>query len=96
MPEGIITTRDVRPTKDGRGLEVVATLDAGEVVPGMFVHIPLNGMLNLTVPVAAVTHESDNHLRLVLDCGGEAGDAGLIAAFNFDSETLWVLETGER
>jgi hypothetical protein len=96
MPEGIITTRDVRPTTDGRALEVVATLDAGEVVPGMFVHIPLNGMLNLTVPVAEVTHESNGQLRLVLDCGGEAGDAELIAAFNFESETLWVLATGER
>ena len=93
MPEGIITTRDVRPTADGRDLEVVATLDAGEVVPGMFVHIPLNGMLNLTVPVAEVTRECDNQLRLVLDCGG---DADLIAAFNFESETLWVLATGEH
>jgi hypothetical protein len=93
-PEGIITTREVRRTADGRALEVLATLDAGEVVPGMFVHIPLNGMLDLTVPVAAVTHENDTQLRLVLDCGDEAGGAELVAACNF--EALWVLATGER
>jgi hypothetical protein len=95
MPEGIITTHDVRPTSDGLGLEVIATLDAGEIVPGMFVHIPLNGMLDLTVKVSAVTRESENRLRLVLDCGDEPGGAELLAAFNFEAETLWVLETGE-
>jgi hypothetical protein len=96
MPEGIITTHDVRPTTDGRALEVVATLDAGEVVPGMFVHIPLNGMLDLTVRVSSVAAEGLNHLRLVLDCGGEPGGADIVAAFDFASETLWVLETGEH
>ncbi len=95
MPEGIITTHEVRPTSDGRALEVVATLDAGKVVPGMFVHIPLNGMLDLTVRVSAVAPESEGRLRLVLDCGDEAGGAELVEAFNFESETLWVLESGE-
>ena len=95
MPEGIITTHAVRPTPDGLALEVVATLDAGEVVPGMFVHIPLNGMLDLTVRVSAVTRERDSRLRLVLDCGDEPGGAELVGAFNFEAETLWVLDTGE-
>lgn len=96
MPEGIITTHNVRPTVDGPALEVVAALDAGEVVPGMYVHIPLNGMLDLTVPVVAVAHEGKTQLRIVLDCGDEAGGAELVAAFNFAAETLWVSGTGER
>ena len=95
MPEGIITTHEVRPTADGLALEVTATLGAGEVVTGMFVHIPLNGMLDLTVRVSAVVAESANRIRLVLDCGDEPGGAELIAAFNFGDETLRVLRTGE-
>jgi hypothetical protein len=95
MPEGIITTHEVQFTTDGRALDVIATLDAGEIVPGMFVHIPLNGMLDLTVKVSAVTHESENRLRLGLDCGDEPSAAELVAAFNFEAETLWVLKTGE-
>lgn len=95
MPEGIISTCDVRLTPDGRSVEVIATLDAGEVVPGMFVHIPLNGMLDLTVRVSAVASEPENRIRLVLDCGEEAEGAELVKAFNFKDETLWVLETGE-
>jgi hypothetical protein len=95
MPEGIITTHDVRPIADGRALEVIATLDAGEVVPGMLVHIPLNGMLDRTVKLLSVTREGNSRLRLVLDCGDEPGGAELVAAFNFETETLWVLETGE-
>jgi hypothetical protein len=95
MPEGIITARKVRPTSDGRALEVAATLDAGEVLAGMFVHIPLNGMLDLTVRVSSVTPEGENRLRLVLDCGDEPGGAEFVEAFNFESETLRVLETGE-
>jgi hypothetical protein len=95
MPEGIITTHDLRSTSDGLALEAVATLDAGEVVPGMFVHIRLNSMLDLTVRVSAVAREGVSRIRLVLDCGDEPGRAELLAAFNFESETLWVLETGE-
>ena len=95
MPEAIITTQTVRPTPDGRALEVVATLDAGEVTPGMFVHIPLNGMLDLTVQVSSVTRESGSQIQLVLDCGDETDGADFIAALNFEAETLWVLETGE-
>jgi MYXO-CTERM domain-containing protein len=59
MPEGIITTRTVRATPDKRAVEVIASLDAGEVVPGMFVHIPLNGMLDFTVPVVSVSPAPD-------------------------------------
>jgi hypothetical protein len=84
----------VRPSSDGPALEVVATLDAGEVVPGMFVHIPLNGMLDLTVRVSSVAPEAGNRLRLVLDCGDAPGGAEFVEALNFGSETLWVLETG--
>jgi hypothetical protein len=96
MPEGIITTHEVRPTEDRCAVEVIATLDAGEVVPGMFVHIPLNGMLDLTVEVSAVTHDKERRVRLVLDCGDEPDGAELIVAFNFEGETLWVSETGDR
>jgi hypothetical protein len=95
MLEGIITTHDVRRTSDGRALEVVATLDAGEVLPGMFVHIPLNGMLDFTVRIQEVMPEAGGYLRLVLDCGDDPEGARLVMAFNFEDETLQVLETGE-
>lgn len=96
MPEAIISTHDVRLTSDGCAVEVIATLDAGEVVPGMFIHIPLNGMLDFTVQVAGVMHEQENRIRLIVDCGQDPQDAQIIMAFNFADETLWVLETGER
>jgi hypothetical protein len=96
MPEGIITTRSVRQSLNGRAVEVVAKLDAGEVVPGMFIHIPMNGMLNFTVRIEEVTPEADGCLRLVLDCGNDPEDAKLVMAFNFEDETLQVLETGEE
>jgi hypothetical protein len=95
MPEGIISAHDVQLTPDGRSVEVIATLDAGEVVPGMFVHIPLNGMLDFTVKVSAVASEAENRIRIVLDCGQETEGAEVVKAFNFKDETLWVLETGE-
>jgi hypothetical protein len=95
MPEGIISTHEVRFTPDRRSVEVIATLDAGEVVPGMFVYIPLNGLLDLTVKVSEVFREAGNRVRLLLDCGEEAAGAELVKAFNFEDETLWVLETGD-
>jgi hypothetical protein len=94
MREGIITTRTIRATADNRAVEVIASLDAGEVVPGMFVHIPLN-MLDFTIPVASVAPAPDGCIRLVLDCGDEEDGADLVMMFNFEDETLWVLETGE-
>lgn len=96
MREGIITMCDVRHTADGRALEVAAKLDAGEVVPGMFVHILLNGLLDLTVPVASVAHGNGTRILLILDCGNEAAGAVLVAAFNFRAETLWVSDIRER
>ncbi|MFH5806011.1 hypothetical protein, partial [Alienimonas sp. DA493] len=75
-------------------LEVEATLDAGEVRPGMFLHIPMNCLLNLTVSIAAV-EPAGARLRLELDCDDEL-DADLVAGFNFEGETLWVLEIEER
>ena len=95
MPEGIITTRTVRATGDNRAVEVIASLDAGEVVAGMFVHIPLNGMLDFTVPVASVSPAPDGCIRLILDCGDEKDGADLVVMFNFEGETLRVLETGQ-
>jgi hypothetical protein len=95
MPEGIISTHDARLTPDGRSVEVIATTDAGEVIPGMFVHIPLSAMLDLTVRVSAISSEPENRIRLVLDCGEETEGAELVKAFFFERETLWVLETGE-
>jgi hypothetical protein len=94
MPEGIISTNEVRFTSDGRALEVSATLDAGEVVPGMFVHVPLNGLLDLTVRVSSVAPEQPNRIRLILDCDDDGETAKLVKAFNFENETLWVLDTG--
>ena len=96
MPEGIITTRSVRQTPDGRAVEVVAKLDAGEVVPGMFVHVPLNGMLNFTIRVGEITPEADGCIRLLLDCGNDSESAKLVMAFHFEDETLEVLATGEE
>lgn len=95
MPEGIITARIVRATADGGVVEVVATLDAGEVKPAMFVHIPLNGTLDVTVPIASVSPLPDGTLRLTLDCGEEDSIAEIVLALNFEGESLRVLDTGE-
>ena len=96
MPEAIITTRTVRETPDGRAVEVVAKLDAGEIEPGMFVHVPLNGMLNFSIRIEEVTPDADGSIRLLLDCGDDSESAKLVRAFNFEDETLQVLETGEE
>lgn len=74
---------------------MIATLDAGEVVAGMFIHIPLNGMLDFTVRISSITIEKENLLLIILDCGDEPEGVELIRAFYFESETLWVLDSGE-
>ncbi len=95
MSEGIITTRTVRVTADQRTVEIVANLDAGEIEPGMFVHIPLSGTLDVTVPIASISSLPDGALRLILDCGEDDDFANLVVGLNFEQETLHVLETGE-
>jgi len=95
MKEGVISTHAVRATPDGRGVEVVATLDAGEVVTGMFLHVPLNAQVDFTVRITAVRPDAGDRICLILDCGDSADDASLVMAFNFAGETLSVMETGE-
>lgn len=95
MSEAIITTHKVRASPEKRAVEVFASLDAGEVIPGMFIHIPLNGMLDFTVRVREVSQLDGNRVRLVLDCGEDGDDAELVMAFNFGNETLLVQETEE-
>jgi hypothetical protein len=94
MPEAIISTEQVRETQDGNA-EVIATIDAGEIIPGMFLHIPLNGQFNLTVRITEIVPQEGTRVRLVLDCGHDFEGASLVMAFHFEEETLWVLETGE-
>lgn len=94
MPEGIISTEQVRATQDMRAVEVIATLDAGEIVPGMFLHIPLNSQLAVTVRIAEIAPQEGKRIRLVLDCDNDPDDADMVVALNFEDETLWVLETG--
>ena len=55
MADGTIIAKTVRAMPDGSAVEVMATLDAGEVHPGMFVHIPLNGSLDFTARIIAVS-----------------------------------------
>lgn len=95
MLEGLITTQTVRATADNCTVEVIASLDAGEVRPGMYLHIPLNRMLDFTVRVASISPTSDGYIKLLLDCGDESDGADLILMFNFEDETLLVLESGE-
>jgi hypothetical protein len=94
MREAIISTLAVRQASEGRSIEVIAMLDAGEVVPGMFLHLPLNSMLDLTLIVAAVTHDIEGRTHICLDCDNES-EAAFVVAFNFENETLWVTESGE-
>lgn len=95
MAEAIISTHQVRATQDGRAVEVIATLDAGEVVSGMFLHIPINNLLDFTVRIEEVVSLIGNEIRFVLSCGKETNQVNMVLAFNFEDETLWVLETGE-
>ena len=95
MPEAIISTEWVKTTLDGNAVEVIATLDAGEIIPGMFLHIPLNGMLNFTVRIREIVPQGGHRIQLILDCNNDPETAGIVLAFNFEEETLWVLESGE-
>jgi hypothetical protein len=96
MPEAIISTECVQATLEGNAVEVVATLDVGEILPGMFLHIPLNSLLDFTVRIIEIAPLGGNHIRLVLDCGDDPDATDLVLAFNFADETLWVLETGNE
>lgn len=93
MREGIISIHDVRLLSDDCSLEVIATLDAGEVVPGMFVYIPMNISMDLVVKVSGVAPDSERLIRIVLDCE-EVPD--IVKAFNLENQTLWVLETNDQ
>jgi hypothetical protein len=94
MREAIITTRAVSMSPDGKSVEFVATLDAGELAPGMFVHIPMNSMLDFTVAIREVLPLSPPNIHVILDCDNDEDGAALVLAFNFDNETLWVDEVG--
>jgi hypothetical protein len=96
MRELIITTQTVAMSPDRKSVEFVATLDAGELAPGMFVHIPMNPMLDITVAIKKVVPLSPPNFHVVLDCDDDEDGAALVMAFNFDNETLWVDEVGER
>ena len=95
MREAIITTQTVSLSPDGKSVEFDATLDAGEIASGMFVHIPLNSMLDLTGMIKEVVLISPSKIHVILDCDNDEDTATLVLAFNFDNETLWVDERGE-
>jgi hypothetical protein len=95
MREAIVTTQAVSMSPDGKSVEFVATLDAGELAPGMFVHVPMNTMLDFTVTIKEVVSLSPPHIHVILDCDNDENEAALVLAFNFDNETLWVDEVGE-
>jgi hypothetical protein len=95
MPEAIISTDWVRTTPDGNAVEVSATLDAGQIIPGMFLHIPLNRSLDFTVRIREIVPQGERQIRLILDCNNDPETADMVLAFNFEEETLWVLESGE-
>ncbi|WP_171189488.1 hypothetical protein [Alienimonas chondri] len=80
--------------ENGDAVLLTAVLDAGEVLPGMFLNIPLNSMLNLTLLISSVAPIGDGLIRLTFDCD-DSLDADLLTAFNFEAETLWVTEVGE-
>jgi len=96
MREAIITTHAVSKSPGGKSVEFVATLDAGELAPGMFIHIPINWSLDFTVPIKEVVPLSPPDVHVILDCGDDEDDVDLVLAFNFDDETLWVNESGEK
>jgi hypothetical protein len=81
---------------DRTSVEFVSTLDAGELAPGMFLHIPMNSMLDFTVAINKVVPLSPPNFHVVLDCDDDEDGAALVMAFNFNNETLGVDEVGER
>jgi phosphoglycolate phosphatase-like HAD superfamily hydrolase len=46
-------------------------------------------------PVASVSPAPDGCIRLILDWGDEKDGADLLMMFNFEDQTLQVLETGD-
>jgi hypothetical protein len=96
MKEAIITTQTVAMSSDGKSVEFVATLDAGELAPGMFLHIPMSFILDFTVAIKKVAPLSPPNFHVALDCDDDEDGAAFVVAFNFDNETLWVDEVGER
>jgi hypothetical protein len=96
MCEAIITAQVVSMSPDGKSVELVASLDAGKLEPGMFVHIPINSTLDLTVAIQEIEPLSPPNIHVILDCGNDEDGAALVLAFNFANETLWVDEVGER
>lgn len=93
MEQATITTQQIYASPDGRGVEVVATLNGGKIAPGMFLCIPMNRMLDFTVRIRQLTRLTPPYLHLVLECDDEE-DAQLILAFHFNEETLQVTEDG--
>ena len=90
MTKAIITTHQVFSTKDGQDIEAIITLDEGEITSGMFLHIPLNGMIDATIPIREVISGEENRVRMILDCDKDAEMAEIFMAFDFENETLLV------
>jgi hypothetical protein len=94
MPEATVTTQRVYLSPNRKAVEVVGTLDNGDIVPGMYLHVPINGLLDFTVPVKQITPLTPPYVHIILDCGGEEEGANIVLAFNFEDEMLRVTEGG--
>jgi hypothetical protein len=80
---------------DGKSVEFVATLDAGELELEMFVHISMNPMLDFTVAIKEVVPLSPPNIHVILGCDNDEDGAALVPAFSSDNEPLWIDEVGE-
>jgi hypothetical protein len=91
--EVIVYITTVALTATGEAAEVKARIISGQVKAGMFLRIPLNGSLDVTAHIGAVTAEDNQDVLLLLDGGAEWAE--ILIALNFADEELYVTEDGE-
>jgi hypothetical protein len=96
MREAIIATHAVSKSPDGKSVEFVATLDTDELVFRILVHIWINSNLEFTMTIKEVVLLSPPKIHVILGCDNDENNADLVLAFNFDNETLWINEVGEK
>ena len=93
MDESTIQTQKVILSATGKAVEVIAQVLQRQVHEGMFLRIPFNNMIDLTVAIEQAVIIDEDHVRLFLDCDG---DPELVLAFHFNDESLKVTSEGEH
>jgi hypothetical protein len=94
MPEAIIHTETVAPVAQGDGVKVTARLLEGTIQEGMFLYIPLNRMVNVTLLIHEIHRADGDFITLLVATDGSEEATELITFLNFANETLFVRDEG--